>query len=74
MPYYGLDWASRIVIAWAIFELGVRPRRAIVIFMVANVLSVALALVASPQMWGTVVGDTLFLLLHARNLRCGRIK
>jgi hypothetical protein len=71
--YYGLDWISRLVIACAIVELGRRPRRAMYIFMVANVASVALALVACPVMWGTVVGDTVFALMHWRNLRSGRI-
>lgn len=73
MDYYGLDWFSRIVIGWSVWQLGRRPRMAVVGFMAANVVSVALAMVISPVPWGTVVGDLVFLWLHFRNLRGGRI-
>lgn len=69
MNYYGVDWLSRAVIAWAIFELPKRPRRATIIFASANVFSVALGFLAEPHIWGTIVGDTIFFAMHLRNLR-----
>ncbi len=67
--YYGIDWIGRGIIAVAIWFLATRPKLAYVLFMLANVSSVALAFMAHPTIWGSVVGDTIFCLMHFRNIR-----
>jgi hypothetical protein len=70
--YYGIDWLGRAIIAWAIWNLHKNPPKAYRGFIVANVFSIALAFMAHPTIWGSVVGDSVFMLMYFRNLRKAR--
>lgn len=69
MGYYGLDWIAKAMILAAIYYLPTHVKRAEWLFIFCNVLTVTVAFMCAPIMWGAVVGDIVFAGMHFRNLR-----